>query len=488
MREWKQDRRWGGMGRHLVEDIHVSFRRGFEILVKKGEARREVNVSSFRHLDNNLHHHHSIEDQMWFPRLKQLHPECQSEVEVLERDHRKLIELESQVTSGDYAALVEFVDHLMDHLNREEMLSVPWLLDGTGGETSEVPCTDEVEPEAQPEKDLCHDKTADGEEHVYPEGSKPAVALPCLPQEDVPILAPAGIPTAQRHDHNTITSILRALQDECDRSYQQVHSLATRLRGMPEDMQLFLEGHLNALENQRRRLVVQATALQQIPVDDATVADTTTLLESKPAKRGCGPPPKHLDLASYQQKRHKIRAGGDHKNIKPPAASSSPPPLRWDPSRVGIHATVSSRGCRLKTIRSAWNVAMGNVKVSSFCVKVELNKSKARNAIAIGFIKEPKFWEVPNGDESVFVFNYSGWYLNVRKGTLCSLQGHDDAPFGTPFKSGDILMTILDHTSKTVSFVHNGSHLGIAYSNVDDDVLFPAVISYDAKIELTFLE
>ncbi|ETW08946.1 hypothetical protein, variant [Aphanomyces invadans] len=116
MREWKQDRRWGGMGRHLVEDIHVSFRRGFEILVKKGEARREVNVSSFRHLDNNLHHHHSIEDQMWFPRLKQLHPECQSEV-----------------TSGDYAALVEFVDHLMDHLNREEMLSVPWLLDGTGG-------------------------------------------------------------------------------------------------------------------------------------------------------------------------------------------------------------------------------------------------------------------------------------------------------------------------------------------------------------------
>ncbi|ETW08945.1 hypothetical protein H310_01427 [Aphanomyces invadans] len=133
MREWKQDRRWGGMGRHLVEDIHVSFRRGFEILVKKGEARREVNVSSFRHLDNNLHHHHSIEDQMWFPRLKQLHPECQSEVEVLERDHRKLIELESQVTSGDYAALVEFVDHLMDHLNREEMLSVPWLLDGTGG-------------------------------------------------------------------------------------------------------------------------------------------------------------------------------------------------------------------------------------------------------------------------------------------------------------------------------------------------------------------
>ncbi|RHY60669.1 hypothetical protein DYB38_004182 [Aphanomyces astaci] len=133
LREWKQDRRWGGMGRHLVEDIHVSFRRGFEMLVKEGEMRREVNVSSFRQLDNSLHHHHSIEDHSWFPRLKQLHPESRSEVDILERDHRKLIELESRVASGDYDALVEFVEHLMDHLNREEMLSVPWLLEGTGG-------------------------------------------------------------------------------------------------------------------------------------------------------------------------------------------------------------------------------------------------------------------------------------------------------------------------------------------------------------------
>ncbi|RHY82873.1 hypothetical protein DYB37_012950 [Aphanomyces astaci] len=111
------------MGRHLVEDIHVSFRRGFEMLVKNGEMRREVNVSSFRQLYNSLHHHHNIEDHSWFPRLKQLRPDNRSEVDIRERDHRKLIELESRV---DYDALVEFVERLMDQFNREEMLSVPW--------------------------------------------------------------------------------------------------------------------------------------------------------------------------------------------------------------------------------------------------------------------------------------------------------------------------------------------------------------------------
>ncbi|ETV89654.1 hypothetical protein H257_00853 [Aphanomyces astaci] len=107
-------------------------RRVFEMLVKKGDMRREVNVSSFHQLGNSLHHHHNIEDHSWFSRLKQLHPESRSEVDILNRDHRKLIELESRVASGNYHALVEFVEHLMDQFNREEMLSVPWLLEGTG--------------------------------------------------------------------------------------------------------------------------------------------------------------------------------------------------------------------------------------------------------------------------------------------------------------------------------------------------------------------
>ncbi|KAH9100901.1 hypothetical protein Ae201684P_007092 [Aphanomyces euteiches] len=106
--EWKRDPRWRGSARHLIEDVHSWFRQGFEDLT-------------------------NLEDRMWFPRLQRLHPDSREEIDILERDHKKLVELEGNVSSGDCASLVEFCDHLIDHLNREEMLSVPWLLDGTGG-------------------------------------------------------------------------------------------------------------------------------------------------------------------------------------------------------------------------------------------------------------------------------------------------------------------------------------------------------------------
>ncbi|CAK4640667.1 hypothetical protein LEN26_012521 [Aphanomyces euteiches] len=131
--EWKRDPRWRGSARHLIEDVHSWFRQGFEDLTKQAIAQRRVDMDSFQRLDKMLHHHHSLEDRMWFPRLQRLHPDSREEIDILERDHKKLVELEGNVSSGDCASLVEFCDHLIDHLNREEMLSVPWLLDGTGG-------------------------------------------------------------------------------------------------------------------------------------------------------------------------------------------------------------------------------------------------------------------------------------------------------------------------------------------------------------------
>ena len=53
-------------------------------------------------------------------------------IDVLEADHATLVKLEAAVLLGQYAALAEFVTLLHDHLNREELLSVPFLMDGTG--------------------------------------------------------------------------------------------------------------------------------------------------------------------------------------------------------------------------------------------------------------------------------------------------------------------------------------------------------------------
>ncbi|RQM25627.1 hypothetical protein B5M09_000660 [Aphanomyces astaci] len=363
-------------------------------------------------------------------------------------------------------------------------------------ETSEVPCTGEVESEMPPDetsnaKEVLPVSPADGEERVWHEVDMSVGTTPQSPHKSTSTDASSNRLIPTHNDVNQISTILDALQDECDRSYDQVHLLMSRLRGMPDDMQLFLEGHLNALERQRGRLNVQASALRQFDLASGNEhsSDTNALLECKPARPKLGRSPKHPTpppSTYHEPKRAKV----DH---APPRQrqqnnQDNATTLRWDPARVGIHATVSGRGgARLKTTRLGWNVAMGSVKVSSFCVRVNLPKSKHRNAIAIGFIKEPKFWEVPHGAESVFVFNYSGWYINVRKGSLCSLQGHDDTPFASPFKDGDTLEVMLDHSSKTLSFVHNGTHLGIAYSNVDDTELFPALISYDARVQLTFV-
>ncbi|EQC35114.1 hypothetical protein SDRG_07347 [Saprolegnia diclina VS20] len=129
---WKQHPRWGGMAAHLVQDIHPYYRSGFERLMRACEAKREVDKTKFRHLNNSLHHHHSIEDHAWFPRLKEGHEEFIPEIRQLEADHRNLVVLEKRVMTGDFAALAEFYHGLIDHLNREEMITVPWLLDGTG--------------------------------------------------------------------------------------------------------------------------------------------------------------------------------------------------------------------------------------------------------------------------------------------------------------------------------------------------------------------
>ncbi|KAI9339054.1 hypothetical protein BDR26DRAFT_397511 [Obelidium mucronatum] len=132
---WKKDPRWGGMASHLVEDVHPMFREGFGALKRQvlSSKARKVDVGWFKQLNNGLHHHHSLEDKMWFPQLCRLHKEVSSEVRILEADHRRLVELEGQICSGDWEALVEFCDGLFDHLNREEMITVPFLLDGTGG-------------------------------------------------------------------------------------------------------------------------------------------------------------------------------------------------------------------------------------------------------------------------------------------------------------------------------------------------------------------
>lgn len=121
---------------HLVRDIHGMFRRVFNAVAEECEAGPEDEnkwMQSFESYNEMLHHHHSIEDKWWFPRLSTTHPAIKYHLAALELDHKELVALAQGIRAGDRAALREFVVFLEDHLNREEILTVPFLMDGSGG-------------------------------------------------------------------------------------------------------------------------------------------------------------------------------------------------------------------------------------------------------------------------------------------------------------------------------------------------------------------
>lgn len=93
----------------------------------------QVDVASFESWNRNLHGHHGNEDASWFPSLRKKHPIVAPAIDILEKDHETLVSMEKRIEKGDMSSLTEFVALLNDHLNREEMITVPFLLDGTGG-------------------------------------------------------------------------------------------------------------------------------------------------------------------------------------------------------------------------------------------------------------------------------------------------------------------------------------------------------------------
>ncbi len=166
----------------------------------------------------------------------------------------------------------------------------------------------------------------------------------------------------------------------------------------------------------------------------------------------------------------------------------------WDLSRCGQFGTILARGRTVQTTAPGWNIVIGSNPCHRFSVKFVLPKSKGLNAIAIGFTHTPEIWELPvKKPNTALMFNETGWYLNVRKGTLCSPE-HDDHPFGPKgiWKSGDIVTCVYDDDAGTIRFMRNKDmvDLGIAFHHIPKakagDRMYPTLISYDRGLEMTF--
>lgn len=117
---------------HLVDDVHMMFREDFDYVVSISTPFM-VDLEVFKSINDDLHQHHAYEDTKWFPRLRRAHPHMKGEFDLLEAEHAALECLEASIMKyGNYEALVEFVAAVNDHLNREEMMTVPYLMNGSG--------------------------------------------------------------------------------------------------------------------------------------------------------------------------------------------------------------------------------------------------------------------------------------------------------------------------------------------------------------------
>lgn len=136
--DWRRDPRFLGHAQMLLV-IHDQFRLSSERLRFVLEREPDVDLGwlarMFRPLAEMLHHHHHAEEILLFPQM--------GGAERLTRDHEALKAAIAQVSGAlrsggspeDAAAVLRrFDDILVDHLDREEALAMPFLLAGVSGE------------------------------------------------------------------------------------------------------------------------------------------------------------------------------------------------------------------------------------------------------------------------------------------------------------------------------------------------------------------
>ena len=122
----------------MMLSIHDGFRRTSGILLGEaslGASSRERTGRLFADLARTLHHHHHAEEVLLFPRLAA----AGADAAKLSNDHRRLveameaIELVTRSVMSDESdlrsALAEFDFLLQEHLDAEEAVAIPYLLE-----------------------------------------------------------------------------------------------------------------------------------------------------------------------------------------------------------------------------------------------------------------------------------------------------------------------------------------------------------------------
>ncbi|KAF0690060.1 Aste57867_18533 [Aphanomyces stellatus] len=173
-------------------------------------------------------------------------------------------------------------------------------------------------------------------------------------------------------------------------------------------------------------------------------------------------------------------------------ASTMPQECRWDVTRCGRLGAVSNGGRTVVTMGKGWNVAVGDRPHRSFSARVTFPNSKYINTVAVGLTRDRELCHEASAKPLVFAFHTRGWFLDLARGTLSTLDGDDHVPYVPGFRSKDVVtVELVDGVDGgALTFYKNGASLGVAKTGVlvsPDTPLYPVVVSHDRGVHLDFV-
>ncbi|KDO28198.1 hypothetical protein SPRG_06247 [Saprolegnia parasitica CBS 223.65] len=321
-----------------------------------------------------------------------------------------------------------------------------------------------------------------------PNEESPAVATPSSAAPEAELSTPM-LPADAPDDGDETLEMLKTLRQDYATSKLHIRAQQKKLADLQRSQHLALEAMTSHFAMVTRQLDAQRNELDKQFV---RISQRQTALDALLSRRQ----PLAAKRAAPAQKRKLFH----HKRIKAEEATIVLPvhesphvahtDVTWDLGRCGPLSMIRNHRRTVTMTAAGWNVVIGASVTRRFSVLVTLPKNKHHNTVAIGLTHEPDFWQDPiTNTAPVFFFNHTGWYLNVRKGSLCS-RDHDDAPFASKIKSGDVITCVWDADAGSIRFLRNELDLGVAFEGIfgsHDWQLYPALISYDKNIEVTLL-
>jgi hypothetical protein len=123
---------------------------------------------------------------------------------------------------------------------------------------------------------------------------------------------------------------------------------------------------------------------------------------------------------------------------------------------------------------SSWNAVLGTIPNQSYKLKI-LNRGPY-GFIMIGMATV--LTESPN-------YNLCGWHFNCYNGTLWS-KNVNGRSYASAVNNGSVIEVVFDESTRTLSFVVDGIHKGVAFSNLPIQDIYPAleILDEDSSVEI----